>query len=112
MLVCTGLVIWSLVEGFKIPNHGLFVFLEFLINLIIILDFVLRVRMITPRKYFKQVSNIFDTIVTVGCIGSFLLYVFSHPSSKLYIFETISEEALFIIWTIWQYLRILMFIKN
>jgi hypothetical protein len=33
-------------------------------------------------------------------------------SKKVKVLEEISEELLFVFWSVWQYLRILMFIKN
>jgi len=36
----------------------------------------------------------------------------SASNSKYLIFEEIGEELLFIIWSAWQYLRIIMLIKN
>jgi len=36
----------------------------------------------------------------------------SASNSNYLIFEEIGEELLFIIWSVWQYLRIIMLIKN
>ena len=36
----------------------------------------------------------------------------SSSNSDYLIFEEIGEELLFIIWSVWQYLRIIMLIKN
>lgn len=36
----------------------------------------------------------------------------SASNSDYLIFEEIGEELLFIIWSVWQYLRIIMLIKN
>ena len=69
---------------FKNLENLFFMICELIINMIIFVDFVLKVwlkvRILNFKgfwTYMTSVSNIFDFIVVVGCIGTFALYLSS-----------------------------------
>lgn len=72
-------------------SHGL-IFIEFLLNLIIVLDFVLKVKLVGVSKFFtcQNKWNIFDTVVVIVCVIVFFIMVLSRQG-KLKVFEEVSE---------------------
>jgi hypothetical protein len=59
---------------------GWLLFIEVLVNLLLILE--LGVRMIAQQgKFFKEMCNVFDFIVMIVCIVMFIVY-WSHPLDK------------------------------
>ena len=110
--MCAVLVVWSFVSGTAIFNSTLFTVIEALITIIIITDFLFRMKLIGRKKYFKQVSNIFDFIVVLLCLVLFFFMLITSNTSGVKLFEEVSEELCFILWSIVQFLRILMFFKN
>ena len=84
--------------------------IELILNLIIFSDFIFRSRMNGGIRNWTC-TTYFDFVVVLGCTLSFVLILFS-SSIMNEIFEEISEEILFAIWSVWQYLRLLMFFKN
>jgi len=109
IVMSTILIAWTYIEGSKLPESNLFVLLENLITLIIVIDFVCRVRLIGWRKFWKSGWNIFDSIVVLVCVTSSILWYYSNSEQKL--FEELSEEIVFAVRNIFQYLRLVMFIK-
>lgn len=113
-LVCTLLVVWTFFQRKATHSNFVFIIFEFLMNVIIIVDFIFKLKITGVRRYFKSCSNRFDTLVIMGCVVTYILYVLTVKSviPKIAFLEKLSEEILFFIWSAWQYMRIIMFIKN
>ena len=73
------LIIVTIVDGFIVAESFMFIVLEALINVLIVGDFVCRLRMAGTDKFFRSPSgnlkkwNIFDAIVVAACILTFLI---------------------------------------
>jgi len=118
----TALVILFMVFGLAAAFHPVFLMTEFFVNAIILVDFVCRVKIQGARKYFSNFLNVFDFIVIFGCFAMFLLLLVRKihcgllsplaSSLDVKVFEEVTEEVLFVVWAVWQYLRLFMFIKK
>jgi hypothetical protein len=106
------LVLITLVVGFRVAETPLFLFIECLINMVILVDFGCRLRLMGMKRFFEGgYWNIFDAIVVFGCIFTFVLMLISNSLSIL-IFEEVSEEILLITWSLFQTLRMIFIVKK
>ena len=105
------MILWSIWHGTDVLDHTGFLVAETLITVIILLDFIFRVRLVGVRKYFKKPGNIFDFIVILGCLVLWPLFLIS-SSAAWVIAEEIGEEICVTVWSIWQSLRLIVFLKN
>ena len=100
MIVSVVLVLVTLFFGFSIGESPLFLFIECILNLVILLDFCCRLRLMGTKRFFEGgYWNVFDAIVVFGCVFTFLLMLIS-SSFSLLIFEEVSEEILLITWSL------------
>jgi len=107
LVLSCGLIIVTIIDGFKVCNTGWFIALEFLLNFLITGDFVARIKMVSCEKYFRNGStghlrwwHIFDAIVVILCLLLFAIMLFAH-SGVVKGFDEAAEEALLVIWSIW-----------
>ncbi len=106
-------MLWTLLDSKALKENVFFILLELGVNLIVAIDIIFKIKLAGFKRYFTTCSNIFDFCVASGCILLFItILIMSASNSKFLIFEEIGEEILFIIWSAWQYLRIIMLIKN
>ena len=101
------LILVTIFDGFQVAESPLFILLEFLLNLLIGIDFGLRLKLVGCQKYFRDPStykirfwNILDCIVVVVCNIVFLMTLFSKTGS-IRGFEEATEEFLIVMWGIW-----------
>ena len=92
--------------------------MEFLLNLLIGVDFGCRMKLVGFKKYVKDPTNgktrwwnIFDGIVVIVCNIVFLVTLFS-KTGAVKGFEEASEEGLIVMWCIWQTLRMILIAKK
>ena len=112
MAISILLVFLALVFGFRIGESPLFLFTECIINLVILLDFFTRLRLMGAKRFFEGgYWNVFDAIVVFGCLFTFMLMMVS-SSFSLFIFEEVSEEILLITWSLFQTLRMIFIAKK
>lgn len=118
LVLSCGLIIVTIIDGFKVCNTAWFILLEFLLNFLITVDFVARIKMVGCSKYFKNGSSghlrwwhIFDAIVVVLCLLLFAVMIFS-KSGIVKGFDEAAEEILLVIWSIWQSLRMINIAKK
>ena len=85
------LIIFTMINGFKIAESPLFICVELLLNITISIDFGCRVRMIGFKKYMLQNKcwNKLDFLIVVMCNMLFILALVFHSGV-----EEISEELL------------------
>lgn len=117
------LVIITIAKGFKVEENPLFIFIESMLNLVIIADFLCRLRLIGARRFFGQqvngnstsrLWNWLDAIVVLGSFLCFLAIIFSSASSQTdtdYL-EEVSEIVLLAIWALFQTLRVIFIAKR
>lgn len=113
-----GLILVTIFDGFQVAESPLFITLELILNLLIGLDFGFRIKLVGCQKYIKDPStgllrwwNIFDAIVVTICISLFTTTLFS-KTGVIKGFEEAGEEALIVLWCIWQSLRMIVIAKK
>lgn len=112
MAISILLVLSTLVFGFKIAQEPIFIFIESLLNLVVLGDFLCRVRLQGIRRFIDGgFWNIFDAIVVLGCVFLFVLMMLSRSLSIL-IFEEVSEEILLVSWSLFQTFRMIFIAKK
>ena len=105
------MVALTLLFGRAIASNPLFLFLDLVFNILIVGDFSFRLRMVGIKRFFSIPSNIFDFVIVTGSVIAFILFVMT-STFKLELLEELSEEAFFIAWAVWQYLRLVLFLKK
>ena len=113
-----GLILVTIFDGFQVAESPLFITLELILNLLIGLDFAFRIKLIGCHKFIKDPStgkirwwNIFDAIVVTICISLFSTTLFS-KTGVIKGFEEAGEEALIVLWCVWQSLRMIVIAKK
>ena len=82
-LLCFSLllIIVTIIDGFVIADSALFISLEMILNFMITLDFLFRIKLAGGRKFFRSNRgnlnwwNVFDTFVVISCNLLFILAV-------------------------------------
>ena len=107
LVFCVCLILLTIIDGFAVAESPLFICIEFLMNLLIGIDFGFRIKLVGCSKYIRDPTtgklrcwNIFDGLVVVFCNLVFLTSLFSH-TGLVKGFEESFEEALIVIWCIW-----------
>lgn len=94
------IIITTSLTKFSIDSSPVFVGLETLVNLIILLDLLFKIKLQGLRKYLtSSYWNVFDAIVVLACLVLFVLVLLSH-TRKAKVAEEISGEALLTLWSI------------
>ena len=111
------LILITIIDGFKVTKSGLFIAIEALLNILITVDFSLRLRLVGSRAFFTNPQtghyrwwNIFDAAVVFICSIAFVSTLICRSS-----FKTIgeaSEEVLLVAWAFWQTLRMILIVKK
>ena len=118
LILSFGLVMVTIFDGFTVADSPLFIVLEFILNLLIGIDFICRIKLVGCQKYVRDPTsnkirwwNIFDALVVTFCNAVFALSLFS-KSGAIKGFEEAGEEALIVMWCIWQTLRMILIAKK
>ena len=96
------LILVTIVDGFIVAESFMFIALEALINVLIGVDFVCRLRMAGTDKFFRSPSgnlkkwNIFDAIVVAACILTFLIALITRHGIVKEIDEGFEEFVMFV----------------
>lgn len=109
--LATLMVIWILFEGIDVHQSILFLFLEIIVNMCILMDFIFKLYLKGFNKFFKSWTNIFDALVVGSWILTFSIMFFT-TSTSLIMVEEVVEEVFFVLWCSLQYIRIILFIKS
>lgn len=110
-LLATIMVTWILLVGARVHQSSLFVVVEVFINVSILLDFTFKLYVTGVKRYFSSWANVFDSIIALSWVATFLVMMCTSSISLLTLEEVI-EDMLFVVWWALQYLRIIMFIKH
>ena len=118
LVLSFGLIMVTIFDGFQVADSPLFIVLEFILNLLIGIDFACRIKLVGCAKYVRDPNsgrirywNIFDALVVTFCNAVFAISLFS-KSGAVKGFEEGSEEALIVMWCIWQTLRMVLIAKK
>ena len=79
------IVVITLFKGFKVDENPMFILFESVLNFLILVDFLFRVKLVGIRKYFSgagnstsRVWNWLDAFVVVTSVLMFIAILFSH----------------------------------
>jgi len=118
LVLSFGLVMVTIFDGFQVAESPLFIVLEFVLNLLIGVDFICRIKLVGCQKYVRDPGsnkirwwNIFDALVVTFAM-QFLLCHFFSKSGAIKGFEEAGEEGLIVMWCIWQTLRMILIAKK
>lgn len=118
LVLSFGLILVTIFDGFQVSESPLFIVLEFVLNMLIGIDFGCRIKLVGWRKYARDPAsgkirwwNIFDAIVVCVCNFVFALSLFS-KTGAIKGFEEAGEEGLIVMWCIWQTLRMILIAKK
>jgi hypothetical protein len=103
-------VIITLFKGFKVNENPLFILIESVLNFLILVDFLFRIKLIGLRKFFagagstSRLWNWLDAVVVLTSVLMFLIILLSHSIIKResgddYLSQA-SEIALLVIWAL------------
>ena len=97
----------TVIDGFQVADSPNFIILELILNVLIGMDFICRIKLVGCKKYVKDPAsgktrwwNIFDALVVTCCNVVFALSICS-KSGVIKGFEALSEEALIVMWCVW-----------
>ncbi|CDW76785.1 UNKNOWN [Stylonychia lemnae] len=112
MIFSVLLVVFTLWRGFTIDQNPIFILSEILLNVMILVDFTFRVKLLGFKRFFSGgILNILDALVVSSCIVLFFIILVSKASSMV-LFEELSEELLLIVWSVFQILRMIFIAKK
>jgi hypothetical protein len=78
MVVSVLLVAVTLLFGLKIGREPFFIFVESLLNIVVLIDFICRVRLLGIKRFVEGgIWNVFDALVVLVCIFLFVLMMIS-----------------------------------
>jgi hypothetical protein len=123
MLATLLLVVITVVKGFKIEENPFFIGIESLLNLVIVGDFVCRLRLMGCKRYFSGASNgasrlwnWLDASVVLGSLLCFIVILSSHSAVEreegVEYLEELSEIILLVVWALFQTLRVIFIAKR
>ena len=135
MAITLFLVVLTVFKGFSIEENPAFILMESILNFLIILDFVCRLKLVGLRRFFFGASstsngpntgiflngdtrskirlwNWLDALVVICSFALFLaiaIQVSASSSSKL---EEVGEIILLVIWALFQTLRVIFIARR
>ena len=108
LVVGSLLILTTVIDGFKVAESPTFIFVELLLNVLISLDLLGRVRMKGFKKYLRESCwNKLDLGIVLSCNLLFIVSLLSHVQ-----FEYVSEEILLVAWSIAQSLRMIIIARK
>ena len=117
LVVSFILILVTIIDGFKIADSALCIILELILNVLITGDFICRLKLTGFRKYFKSNAghyrwwNFFDSFVVITCNLLFLISV-ALKSSKVFRLSEGAEQAVLVLWAVWQTMRVILITKK
>jgi hypothetical protein len=98
MIASLFLVIITIIKGFKIDENPFFILIESLLNILILIDFICRIKIMTVKRFIEGgFWNYFDAFVVIGSIILFILLLLT-KSGVAFILEEVSEEICLVCW--------------
>ena len=111
------MILATIIEGFKIADSPFCIALELILNVLITGDLICRLKLTGFRKYFKSNAghyrwwNFFDSFVVITCNLLFIVSL-TLKSSKAFGLSEGAEQAVLVIWAIWQTMRVILITKK
>jgi hypothetical protein len=110
-LVCLLLVVWSFMKGKGWASHWIFTLIELSVNLFIVTDTFLKMRLLGISGFFSSISNTIDFSLMCLIMTLYALYLFV-VSADIELYEPLLEEVLYIVWFCWQIKRVHSLVKQ
>ena len=96
-LLCLFLLCWSLIKGRGWASHWSIIVLETVINIFVVLDIALKLKILKCKYYFRSLSNIIDFILVVLIMSLYIaLFLLNHSTHEN--ITIVVEEMLYAIW--------------
>lgn len=112
MIFSILLVVFTIWKGFTIDENPIFILSEIILNTLILVDFIFRVKLLGFKRYVSGgFWNLLDAIVVCSCILVFIFILVS-KTSNLILVEELSEELLLIVWSVFQIFRMIFIAKK
>jgi hypothetical protein len=117
LFVTLLLILVTIIDGFVVADSLLFIALEVIINVLIAVDFMCRLKLAGTRKFFRSNKgnmrwwNVFDAFVVVTCILLFLVALIAKHGAFKNVDESL-EEFVMVMWAVWQLFRLLLIAKK
>ena len=98
---CLVLVVFAIISGDKWVDDSRILYLEIFINVFLLIDILLRMKLLTVKVFCQSYSNLLDVMLLGLIILAAITYhiVDSTQNIKL---ANIIENVLYIIWFLWQ----------
>ena len=120
MLVTIFLVIITVFKGFSVEENPIFVLTESVLNFVIILDFICRIRLVGLRRFFLgqqspqtvgnfvqgdgrskiRLWNWLDALVVFGSLALFLAIAIQCSAATSSKVEEVTEIVLLVVWAL------------
>jgi hypothetical protein len=79
MFISLSLVAITIYKGLKVAESPLFILIECILNILILGDFICRVKLVGVKKFMQSDKwNYFDALVVTGCLTMFIMMLLSH----------------------------------
>lgn len=113
MLFAVVLVVLTIWKGFTIEENPFFILAEVLLNMMMLVDFIFRVKLVGMRRYIVHGGfwSIFDTLVVSTCLVLFV-FIYLSKASNVILIEELSEEVLLLVWSVFQIFRMIFIAKK
>ncbi len=99
-LLCLFLLCWSLIKGRAWASHWSIIVIETVINIFVVIDIALKLKILKCKYYFRSLSNVIDFVLVVIIVSLYitlwLLRNTTHEQLAVFV-----EEVLFVIWLGW-----------
>jgi hypothetical protein len=99
------MIIWAFLEYDSNTKSIIFHIFEFVVNLIIVVDIMCKMKLTGFSHYFEYIENIIEFVIGGICVFLYLLYVFTRFSHSS-ILQNVEQPFVFVIWCVWQVFRI------
>lgn len=60
------MVVWTFFDSSDWQNNNFFIIAEFIINIIVILDIIFKMKIVGLKRFLRSWTNYFDILVALG----------------------------------------------
>ena len=104
-LVWVLMMIWGFLDHDRNTKSVVFHIFEFIVNLVIVVDILCKMKLLGFKHYFEYLANIIEFIIGVFWVVLYLLYIMTRYSNSQ-ILQNVEQPIIFIIWCVWQVFRV------
>ena len=110
-LCCCVLIVFAIIAGDKWIDDKRIIILEIVINVFLIIDIFLRMKLLSLKVFFQSYSNILDIFLLVFILIAFSAYHIVESTENIKL-ANIIENILYIVWFLWQLKRMYSLIQQ